>query len=351
MRPNRLALALPLVLFLVVLCDLLTAQIAVQSGLKLSEIHTHDPWILADQSSHTYFLYGGSDPRASASRRCGVIVYKSQDLESWSGPYLVFEIPDGSWANPAQSPWAPEVHLYNGRYYLFTTLHNQKEPLHLDKPAVPSDTTIEVRYAGQRGLHPRGTQVFVADSPLGPFKTIVDAPIPPRNYTTLDGTLWVEDGTPYMVYAHEWLQVIDGQMEAIPMKPDLSAAAGSPFYLFKASDAPWLGEHTATVNTPQSYVTDGPELFRARSGSLLMLWSSYENGSYVEALARSASGKLKGPWKQEGILLGNDSGHGMIFRTLAGDLRLVVHHPFDGRYSHAYIYAVEDTGETIRIKP
>lgn len=333
------------------LCAPLAAQIPVRDGLKLSEIHIHDPWILADPASHTYYLYNSAGSSAAASRHCGVLAYKSRDLESWSGPYSVFEVPDGSWANPAQIPWAPEVHRYNGRYYLFVTLHNSNAPLAVDAPAAHSDTTIEVSYAGSHQLHPRGTQVFVADAPLGPFKTIVDAPIPPRSYTTLDGTLWIEDGTPYMVYAHEWLQVIDGQIESIPMKPDLSAAAGSPFYLFKASDAPWLGDRTTTVNTPQSYVTDGPELVRTRSGALLMLWSSYQNGSYVEAIARSASGKLKGPWKQDGILLGNDSGHGMIFKTFAGDLRLVVHHPFDGRLSHAYIYPIEDTGDTLRLRP
>ncbi len=329
---------------------LLGAQIAVQHGLKLPEIHAHDPFILADKATQTYYLYQSSGPRNAKDGHCGVIAYTSRDLESWSGPYLVFEIPDGSWADPAEFLWAPEVHLYNGKYYLFATLNNQKVPLVLENPPPPSNTRIEVSYAGHEGLHPRGTQVFVADSPMGPFKTIVDAPIPPRDYTTLDGTFWVEDGTPYMVYAHEWLQVLDGQMEAIAMKPDLSAAAGKPFFLFKASDAPWLDERKETVNTPQTYVTDGPELYRTRKGVLLMLWSSYQNGSYVEAVARSMSGKLKGPWKQEGILLGNDSGHGMIFHAFDGSLRFVVHHPFDGRKSHAYIYRIKDTGEGLRLE-
>jgi hypothetical protein len=351
MTQRRPHLALLAVISLFALCSSLGAQVPIREGLKLNEIHTHDPWILADQASHTYYLYNSAGPQLTVSRHCGILAYKSRDLETWSGPYSVFEIPDGSWANPAQVPWAPEVHLYSGRYYLFTTLHNQNAQLPADASAPSGNTTITVSYAGSHELHPRGTQVFVADSPLGPFKAIADAPIPPRSYTTLDGTLWVEDGTPYMVYAHEWLRVVDGQMEAIPMKPDLSAAAGSPFFLFKASDAPWLDDRTATVNTPQSYVTDGPELFRTRNGTLLMLWSSYQNGSYVEALAHSTSGKLKGPWKQDGILLGDDSGHGMIFQTFSGDLRLVVHHPFDGRLSHAYIYPIEDTGDTIRLKP
>jgi len=41
-----------------------------------------------------------------------------------------------------------------------------------------------------------------------------------------------------MVYAHEWIQVIDGTMEAIRLKDDLSDSIGEPIHLFKASDAP-----------------------------------------------------------------------------------------------------------------
>ena len=35
---------------------------------------------------------------------------------------------------------------------------------------------------------------------------------------TLDGTLYVDRaGKPWMVYAHEWIQKVDGTMEAIPL--------------------------------------------------------------------------------------------------------------------------------------
>jgi hypothetical protein len=192
--------------------------------------------------------------------------------------------------------------------------------------------------------------VFVSEKPDGPFKTVVDKPIPPSDYMTLDGTFFVEDGTPYMVYAHEWTQLVDGSMEAVAMKPDLSEAAGAPFFLFKASDAPWLDDRHETVNFPQNYVTDGPELYRTRTGKLLMLWSSYRQGLYVEALAHSMSGKLTGPWKQDGVLVGEDSGHGMLFRTFDGRLMLILHQPFNPRLSRGKLFEMEDTGDSIRIK-
>lgn len=53
------------------------------------------------------------------------------------------------------------------------------------------------------------------------------------------------------------------------------------------------------------YVTDGPQLYPAPDGSLLILWSTYEKnvlgadgtltGGYVQTYAVSKSGALQGP--------------------------------------------------------
>ncbi len=50
------------------------------------------------------------------------------------------------------------------------------------------------------------------------------------------------------------------------------------------------------------------------------------------------------------MLLGEDSGHGMLFRTFEGQLMFVVTHPFDPRLSRAKLYEAEDTGDTIQLK-
>ena len=348
---GRLRSWVGLVIWSVLAAGFARAQIPVKDNLKLAEIRMHDPWIVADKSTDTYYMYEGGMTGTASQRRSGVIAYKSKDLASWSGPYVVYEVADGGWADPAAGVWAPEVHSYNGKYYLFATLNNYKTPIAPPQPAANSRnvTKIEVTYGGI-GWHLRGTQVFVSDSPLGPFKAISEKPIPPADYMSLDGTLYVEDGKPYMVYAHEWIQLVDGNMEAIQMTPDLTSAVGEPFYLFKASDAPWLNNRHQTINGAHPYVTDGPELFKTRTGKLVMIWSSYDNGSYVEALAHSTSGKLAGPWKQDGILVGQDSGHGMIFHAFDGRLMLVLHQPFDGRLARAKIYEIEDVGETLKIK-
>ena len=321
----------------------LFAQTPVKTGLEFSDFYLHDPFILAHKQTNTYYLYNAAGARQLGGHRGGVVAYKSKDLLHWDGPYTVFEIPDGLWADPREGVWAPEVHLYRGKYYLLATLHNSNKPLPYD------DEEKLPMYNGRKAKpHMRGTQIFVADTPDGPFRPLGNSPAPPTNLMTLDGTLYVEDGTPYMVYAHEWLQTLDGTMEAVRLKADLSAAAGKPFLLFHASEAPWVKERERKPGEQATYVTDGPCLYRTKNGKLVMLWSSYRDGLYVETLASSTSGKLRGPWKQGDVLVGNDSGHGMLFESFDGRLMMVLHQPF--RQAHGKLFEMEDTGDTVRVK-
>jgi beta-xylosidase len=311
-----------------------------RTGLRFSEIQLHDPYMLPDSATRTYYLYTSAPTRQTSQNRTGTFAYKSKDLATWEGPFLVFVCPDDCWAIPQVTAWAPEVHAYRGKYYLFTTLHNPQKPLPALIPARPNSM--------------RATMIAVSDSPEGPFTLIKkDGPVTPPDFMTLDGTLYVDPaGKPWMVYAHEWIQKIDGTIEALPLKDDLSAAAGDPILLFKGSDAPWLNEQAVPSARPALYVTDGPELFRTKDGHLLMLWSSYEKNSfgrdgYVETVARSKTGELKGPWEQLPPLVRNDSGHGMLFRSFEGQLMLVLHQPFvDAR---GKIYEMEDLGDNLRV--
>ena len=75
------------------------------------------------------------------------------------------------------------------------------------------------------------------------------------------------------------------------------------------------------------FVTDGPFLYKANDGSLLMLWASAP-GLYAQVVSRSASGSILGPWEHEPeVLYGNNGGHGMLFRTFDGRLMLTLHQP------------------------
>jgi beta-xylosidase len=311
-----------------------------RSGLRLPDIQLHDPWMIADQKTRTYYLYSSASPRITGQGRTGTLYYKSRDLATWEGPFIAFVAPTDSWADPTVGAWAPEVHAYKGRYYLFATLHNPKKLLPTTDSTRPNSM--------------RATIIAVSDSPEGPFElTKKDAPVTPANFMTLDGTLYVDRaGKPWMVYAHEWIQKVDGTMEAIPLNADLSDSAGKPIHLFKASDAPWINAQMLPSARENHYVTDGPELFRTKNGTLLMLWASYMKNElgrdgYVQTLARSTSGELQGPWVQLEPLIGNDSGHGMLFRSLEGKLMLVLHQPFQN--ARGKIYEMEDAGDRLRV--
>jgi len=327
-------------LFLLCTLSLSTSNALVQSAsfatrgqnLHLADIHIRDPWILADTSSRTYFLYATNSEQVTGIHRAGVMVYTSKDLRNWDAPSLVFTLPDGTWADARQSAWAPEVHMYHKKFYLFVTLHNPGKII-AEPPATWRTNTM------------RGTTIAVSDSPEGPFTLLKsDAPVPPADFMTLDGTFYLDAaGTPWMVYCHEWAQKIDGTIEALPLKGDLSSAAGPPIFLFKGSDAPWLDATLSVDRSENFYVTDGPELFRSKDGHLLMLWSTVGRNGYVEAVARSKSGQLQGPWEQLPPLLEVDGGHGMLFRSFEGQLLLVIHRTNGDAY--AKLYDIEDDGD------
>lgn len=307
---------------------------AVAELLRLPDMPLHDPFILAHAETRTYYLYTSNLSLMSGTAGVGTMVYKSKDLLNWERPESVFTVPEASFAR--QGGWAPEVHAYKGRYYLFTTLHNDARTI-----AAPPEV-IQRTYV-------RGTILAGADSPDGPFKMMNEnAPVAPAYFMTLDGTLYQDRaGKPWMVYAHEWLQKLDGTMEALPLKEDLSGSAGDPIHLFKASDAPWLNASFKPDAKALTYVTDGPQLFRTKEDRLLMLWSSYESGSYVQTVARSKSGELAGPWEQLEPLVKGDSGHGMLFTSFEGRLMMVLHRPF--KNARGKLYEMRDAGDRLEV--
>ena len=145
--------------------------------------------------------------------------------------------------------------------------------------------------------------------------------------------MWFEDGAPYIVFCHEWLQVGDGEIWATQLSPDLSKAVGEPFMLFRASDAKDVTEHGAKGSG--NYVTDGPFFYR-ENGKLKMIWSSFLNGRYVILSAESSS--IRGEWQHNGSLFDFDGGHAMVFNTLEGDRMISLHAPNTSDLERPFFY-------------
>ena len=292
--------------------------------LQLSEIQIRDPFVLPLPESNEYLLFGSTDPNIWSGPATGFDCYRSRDLVHWEGPVPAFRPPPHFWSQ--EQYWAPEVHQYQGRYFMFATF------------AAPG------RF--------RGTQVLSADRPEGPYTPWSDGPVTPKNWQCLDGTFHLDgEGTPWMVFCHEWKQIHDGAMVAQRLSPDLRRAVGTPVFLFNASEAPWsraLEVPSAKNLTFPVYVTDGPYIFRLSSGNLIMLWSSFGDQGYAMGIARSESGTVLGPWIQEREpLWSTDGGHGMIARSLEEELFLTLHQPNNSPYERASFHPLKELEDTV----
>ncbi|GAB2021477.1 glycoside hydrolase family 43 protein [Pseudolactococcus yaeyamensis] len=272
--------------------------------MKLEEINIRDPYVLAFEG--TYYLYGTrgyncwEQPKDLTT--LGFDVYTSQDLINWQAPQEIFRYEAGFWGQ--QNFWAPEVHVYQGKFYLFATF-----------------TGPNVK---------RGTQVLKSDSPLGPFIPYSKGALTPKDWECLDGTLFVDErGAPHLIFCHEWVQIRDGTICSVALSDDLSAPIGEVRELFKASEPTWSDKEA------KCYVTDGPFLHRCSNGKLLLFWSSLKNNAYVQAIAYPDNDCLNGNWQHsKALFFDKNGGHGMLFQAFDGQCYFTLHQPNEREHEH-----------------
>ena len=291
----------------------------------ITDFRVRDPFIVCENGKYYLITSNGR----------GVAARVSEDLTHFSEPLPIFTPPADFWADRDYS--APEVHRYKGKWYLFLSLK--------------SETRC------------RATQIFVADRFCPEegmnFVPVSDSPATPAEWECLDGTLYEENGVPCIVFCHEWLQVGDGEICAMPLTADLSAPAGEPKLLLRASEAAWTlpAFHSDRNGRDDNLVTDGPFFYKMKSGALAMLWSSIGRPSpdlpkkYVQAAAISESGSLFGPWSQtHPLLFTEDGGHGMIFTDLAGKTRLCLHAP-NSKSEHLNLFYLKEENGILSLAP
>lgn len=277
-----------------------------RNRLVSEHLYCRDPFILL--YGDTYYLYHRG--REGKQILCSV----SDDLEHFSDPVVVFDPPTG-FHGVKDLFWAPECHYWKGNFYIFTSVFSSR-------------------------TNHRSISVYRSESPLGPFADIAGGCISPRDWDAIDGTLYVDEkGDPWMVFVHEWTSMPDkvGGMVAARLSDDFTHFESEPKHLFSAKDPVW-----ATAG-----VTDGPYLYTADDGRLMMIWSNFGDCGYTIGVAHSLSGSIEGPWVQqieplyrkglrpEFVL---DGGHGMIFHSKEGKTMLSFHMPNrkteDGIYEH-----------------
>lgn len=302
-----------------------------------AEFRIRDPFILADPATHTYYLYETASPYALPAYERGVDVRTSTDLVRWSPPARVMTVPP---ARHARSVWAPEVHFWNGKYWLFATVTEYPSE-RVRHELMAEDASYRMSELHRPGL--RGVWVYASDSPQGPFRPVVDRAVTPDEWICLDGTLAVEDGRPHMIFCHEWLQTQFGRMDEAELSADLTRFVEKPKILFRAK--------ASEIGLACNQVTDGCFIHRSKSGKLFMIWSSFvkENG-YSVLLCESQSGRLAGPWTNHHVIYGRDGGHAMIFRTFDGKLKMALHGPNGRGMERLRLLSVDDTGDDLVVR-
>jgi len=297
--------------------------------LRANDIQIRDPFVLPVAAERVYYLYGTTDKQPWGGHPgIGFDTYRSRDLIHWEGPFPAFRPAPDFWS-PSEF-WAPEVHAWRGRFYMFATF---KSPT----------------------VH-RGTEILVADHPLGPFHPHSAGPVTPADCECLDGTLYVApDGQPWMIFSRDWPQVTIGRYSAVPLREDFSAAAGPVIDVFPVNAAawvkipPWQKERDAQ-GLPPCYVADGAWPFRLRDGTLALLFSSWNETGYATGLARSPSGDLRGPWEfDEKPFFGADGGHAMIFTGFDGQTYLTLHQPNSPAPEHPRFFPITEINRTLQL--
>lgn len=280
-------------------------------------IACRDPFILLYNGE--YYLY--------KSTWENIVVFKSDDLISWSDEKVVFSASKDFYGIDDMF-WAPECHYYNGKFYIFTSCLS-------------------------RETNKRRITILVSDSPDGKFIEYTVGGISPKDWHSIDGTLYIEDGVPYMIFVHEWVDMADknGSFVYARLSSDLKEMVDLPKTMFYAKEL-----------KDGHGVTDGCYPVKLSDGTLMLIWSNYVfDSEYVIAKAISDNGKLDGKWEQKGLLYKKgiskeflqDGGHGMIFLDKNNEHKLCFHSPnfpIDNKSSLVKIATVIEKDKDIIIK-
>ena len=266
------------------------------ASVRSDMLRLRDPCVLV--SGGKYYL--------PCSNGNGYSCVSGSDLYTFGEPKVIFDA--AACADPdfdgVGDFWAPEMCEYRGEFYLFAS------------------------YRSAATGH-RGTAVFRCGTPDGDYELISAGQVTPKDWDSIDGSLYVDENAIRDGLRHEWTSMPDGigAMCASRMSADLTALEGEITTLFYASDAPW---------NPKNTVTDGPYVRRLEDGRLVMLCSVFASYGYCVGAAYSGNGIL-GPWVQqeepvyfcetEDQLRRYEGGQARLFDDLRGRLMMSLHSP------------------------
>src|SRR5215207_3230860 len=257
-----------------------------------------DPFVLRAPDG-TYYCYATSAPD-------GFKAWTSMDLVRWTAIGYVYKRQEGSWGQ--SDYWAPEVVLYDGKYFMH----------------------YSARWGKNQSLR---IGVATADSPGGPFVDAFNHPMFDLGYAAIDGhVLLDDDGSKYFYYARDCSEnIVDGCHEShlyvAELNEELTSLKGEPLLITKPeqewerrSGTEWHWNEGPFVlkEDGRYYLMYSANFYASRDYSVGYAVAEHPMGPFIKALQNpvlfSTNSKISGP------------GHNSVVTSPDGSERFIVYH-------------------------
>ncbi len=259
--------------------------------IKREHLHIRDPFVYVENGQ--YYLLGttGNDCWGSGS---DLTLYTSKDLASFTA---LRKMVDNCYLEGYTNIWAPELHRYNGKYYLVLSLYREDIG--------------------------RGSIIFVSDSLIEKFVPLTGEYITPKEWGCLDASLFVWNNKPYLFFSYEWTTPEgDGSIYVAELSEDLKQIVGEPKRVINGKTCGFSKEIES--GGYRGYVAEGPYAVK-ENGKIALYWSTFTETGY--SVVKNIAEDIFGTYAFEKIVFAKDGGHCMVFTDLIGQNQLTLHQP------------------------
>ena len=198
----------------------------------------------------TVFLYTTHDEDdAEGFKMLDWLLYTSTDMVNWTDHGIIASLKDFKWVTKDNGAWAQQCVERDGKFYMYCPIHGQ------------------------------GIGVLVSDTPYGPFKDPLGAPLvwQKEHWDDIDPTILIDDdGQAYMYWGNP-------NVYYVKLNPDMIS---------------YSGEIVKLENRPEHY-QEGPWVYK-RNNKYYMAFAST---CCPEGIGYAMRDTPEGPWETKGYIM------------------------------------------------
>ncbi len=217
----------------------------------------------------TFYIYTGHDENgADFFWMQEWRVYSSKDMVNWTDHGSPLAIEDFKWAD--DRAWAPQCVERDGKFYFYVPLHSS--------------------LTGAMAIG-----VAVGDTPVGPFKDAIGAPLVDGSWDYIDPTVFVDDdGQAYLYWGNPEIYYVKLNRDMISFEGEVRKVEQT----VEGFGAPAVKLRDKNTKYKDMY-TEGPWFYK-RGGKYYLLYAA---GGVPEHISYSMSDSPEGPWKYMGEIM------------------------------------------------